>query len=262
MCVSARREAEVYAKRLRVPLGRFRFIPWHTNVLEPRMSPPVADYLFAAGRTGRDWRTLAVALQGISTPVTVVCSRPEATNIPFPENVTVLTDIPYHRYRELLEGAKVVLVPLEPHTYSSGQVVILEAMALGKPVITTRVLGTEDYIDDGLDGMLVSPGNPAELRDAIVRMLSTWGLAERLGRAALDESPAFIHTRPIRAQYRRRCRRAGSESEIEIKQEVGTNVGDPHQSAAHLAAARPEGSCHQRRVAGRQLCKGHHVPAK
>jgi glycosyltransferase involved in cell wall biosynthesis len=81
----------------------------------------------------------------------------------------------------------VVLVPLEPHVYSSGQVVILEAMALGKPLITARVLGTEDYVEDNVDGMLVPPGDAAALRQAIHTVLTVDGLAERLGRAALDK---------------------------------------------------------------------------
>ena len=187
MCVSARREAATYATRLAVPEERFRFVPWHTNVLEPRMCPPTGAYVFAAGRTSRDWRTLAEAARGLDASFVVVCSQADAAAVPFPANVTVMTEVPYARYRELLEGARVVLVPLEPHVYSSGQVVILEAMALGKPLITARVLGTEDYVEDNVDGMLVPPGDAAALRQAIHTVLTVDGLAERLGRAALDK---------------------------------------------------------------------------
>jgi hypothetical protein len=193
LCVSARREARIYSERLRIPLDRFRFIRWHTNVLEPRWCPPAGGYLFAAGRTGRDWRTLAEALQGVDTPAIVVCSKSDARAIDWPPNVTVLTDIPYPRYRELLEGASAVIVPLEQHTFSSGQVVILEAMALGKAVIAARVLGSEDYIVDGVDGLLVTPENGDELRAALRVLVSTPGLAERLGRAGLAKVCQF-HT--------------------------------------------------------------------
>ena len=65
-----------------------------------------------------------------------------------------------------------VLVPLEAHVYSSGQVVILEAMALGKPVITSRVLGTEDYVVDGVDGLLVPPADAEALRQAMLAFLN------------------------------------------------------------------------------------------
>ena len=185
MCVSAKREADAYATRLALPRERFRYVPWHTNVLEPRFCEATGDYLFAAGRTGRDWRTLAEAVRGLDTPVTVVCAKRDAEAVSFPGNVTVLTDIPYPRYRELLEGARAVIIPLEPHVYSSGQVVILEAMALGKPTIVTRVLGSEDYVIDGTDGLLVTPGSAPELRHAIERVAASAHFSEKLGRAAL-----------------------------------------------------------------------------
>ncbi len=200
MCVSSRREAELYAGRLRVPLERFRFVPWHTNVLEPRFERAVEPYLFAAGRTGRDWTTFAEAVRGLDVPVTVVCSAGDAAKVDFAENVTVLTDIPYPRYRALLEGATAVVVPLEQHSYSSGQVVILEAMALGKAVVAARVLGTEDYIDDGVDGILVEPGNAASLRCALNKVATSQEFADQLGRSALAKV-LKMHTL---AQYARR----------------------------------------------------------
>jgi hypothetical protein len=185
MCVSARREAETYAERLRLPLDRFRFVPWHTNVLDPHLCP-AGDYVFAAGRTGRDWATLAAAAElAAAVPFTVVCTRSDAERVRFPNNVTVLTDVPYARYRELLEAARVVVVPLEPHAYSSGQVVILEAMAFGKAVIVTHVLGSEDYVEEGVDGLLVAPGDASALAAAIARVHTTDGLSRRLSEAAL-----------------------------------------------------------------------------
>jgi hypothetical protein len=187
MCVSARREADVYVSRLGVPARRVRFVPWHTNVLEPKMCRGTGSYVFAAGRTSRDWRTLAEAVRPLDVPVTVVCTRRDAELVGFPPHVRVLCDIPYRQYRELLEGARAVAIPLEPHVYSSGQVVILEAMALGKPVVTTAVLGSEDYVIDGVDGLLVPPGDPLALRQALVDVASSSARAEQLGRAALEK---------------------------------------------------------------------------
>lgn len=186
MCVSARGEIQTYAERLRLPVDRFRHLPWHTNVLEPLYCEPNGSYVFAAGRTGRDWRTLAEAVRGLDIRVTVVCAGHDAGVIAFPANVTVLTDVPYTVYRELLEGAAVVAIPLEPHVYSSGQVVILEAMGLGKAVVTTRVVGSEDYILDGIDGVLVDPGDAAGLRAAISDLAASHPRQRAIGEAALS----------------------------------------------------------------------------
>src|SRR5688500_4955922 len=59
ICVSARREIDLYARRLRRAHDRFRFVPWHTNILEPAALPAPDGPIFAAGRTGRDWKTFA-----------------------------------------------------------------------------------------------------------------------------------------------------------------------------------------------------------
>ncbi len=185
MCVSARREIELYAKRLRRPLAGFTFVPWHTNILEPSAIPAPAGHIFAAGRTGRDWKTFAAAVKNIAVPVVAICGRDGAAAMGSAPRARVLVDVPYEQYRGELAAARVVVVPLEPHVYSSGQVVVLEAMALGKPVVATRVLGTEDYIRHGVDGLLVAPEKPEELRAALDRILSDPELERTLAENAV-----------------------------------------------------------------------------
>lgn len=187
MCVSAHRERTMYSQRLRVPLERTQFVPWHTNVLQPGRQDGLEGYVLSAGRTGRDWKTLAAAVTGTDIPVVVVCDRKAAQGVSFPPNVTVLMDIPYDRYRELLRRARAVILPLEPHVYSSGQVVILEAMALAKPLIVSKVVGTEDYVQDGKTGLLVEPENPLSLRQALQRLLSDPQLETALTENGLQE---------------------------------------------------------------------------
>lgn len=63
--------------------------------------------------------------------------------------------------------------------------VILEAMALGKPVIASRLAGTPEQIFDGETGLLVEPRNIEQLADAISQLMSSCELRERMGKAAL-----------------------------------------------------------------------------
>jgi phosphatidylinositol alpha-1,6-mannosyltransferase len=76
--------------------------------------------------------------------------------------------------------------------------VYAEAMLFAKPCIASRVDGGSEVVVDGQTGFLVDPSNLDELRDAIVRLLTERGLAERLGRAGrerLEANYCFSHYR-------------------------------------------------------------------
>lgn len=61
---------------------------------------------------------------------------------------------------------------------------LLEAMALSKAVVCSNVGGIKEVISHGKDGMLVQPGDPKSLGDAIVVLLDDLNYAELLGRNA------------------------------------------------------------------------------
>jgi len=63
---------------------------------------------------------------------------------------------------------------------------ILEAMACGVPVIATRVTGNVDLIEDGVTGLLVSPGDVRELAGALATILANPEKGKDLGRRARD----------------------------------------------------------------------------
>ncbi len=60
---------------------------------------------------------------------------------------------------------------------------ILEAMALGRPVVASGVGGIPEMIEDGRTGILVPPRDPDALADALVRLLNDHPYADTLGRA-------------------------------------------------------------------------------
>ncbi len=61
---------------------------------------------------------------------------------------------------------------------------VVEALAVGVPVVATAVGGVPEIVHDGENGLLVPPGRPKELAGAIRRMLEEDGLRDRLAAAA------------------------------------------------------------------------------
>jgi len=58
--------------------------------------------------------------------------------------------------------------------------VLLEAMATSIPVVSTRLSGIPEMIRDGVDGLLVPPGDPEALADTLERLADDAALADRL----------------------------------------------------------------------------------
>lgn len=62
--------------------------------------------------------------------------------------------------------------------------VLVEAMACGLPVITTRVGGVAEVVADGETGFLVQPGDVASLRERLLQLAENEQLVEQMGTAA------------------------------------------------------------------------------
>jgi colanic acid/amylovoran biosynthesis glycosyltransferase len=89
--------------------------------------------------------------------------------------------------RARMHGAMALIVPSA--TASTGDeeglpTVVLEAMAQGTPVIGSRHSGIVEAVTDETDGLLVPPGDPQALAEAIERLIHDQGLRQRLGIAA------------------------------------------------------------------------------
>lgn len=67
--------------------------------------------------------------------------------------------------------------------YEDMPLIILEAMSLGIPVIGTDVAGIPEEIEDGVNGMIVPPGDEGRLKDAMKRLISEPSLRDSFGRS-------------------------------------------------------------------------------
>jgi len=72
-----------------------------------------------------------------------------------------------------------------PSLFSEGcPISMLEAMALGRPIIASRVAAIPEILRHGENGLLVEPGSSREIADAIRQLVRDPGLARRIGEGA------------------------------------------------------------------------------
>jgi glycosyltransferase involved in cell wall biosynthesis len=91
--------------------------------------------------------------------------------------------------RELLACLDVFVLP---SLWEGLPLVLIEAAALGKPIVATDIDGSREIITDGETGLLVPPADPTALTAAILRLLAAPALAAGLGaRARLAIPPRF-----------------------------------------------------------------------
>jgi glycosyltransferase involved in cell wall biosynthesis len=104
------------------------------------------------------------------------------------DRLVFLDRLPQAALFPLIAGAAVVTLPSRWESLANA---CLEAMALGRPVVSTTGSGFAEVIRDGVDGLLVPPRHPAALGAALDRLLADRALAERLGAAALERAREY-----------------------------------------------------------------------
>jgi glycosyltransferase involved in cell wall biosynthesis len=87
-----------------------------------------------------------------------------------------------------IRNASVFALPSEHETFSN---LIVEAMAVGTPVVTTHVGGTPEIITDGVNGVLVPSGDPIAFARALARVLNDPAYASQLAGQATTTLKGF-----------------------------------------------------------------------
>jgi glycosyltransferase involved in cell wall biosynthesis len=89
---------------------------------------------------------------------------------------------------ELLRAAHVFLLPSRDEGLPMA---LLEAMACGLAPVTTTVGSIGEAVSDGITGLVVQPGSPGEIADALTALVADEGLRTRLGNAARERAIDF-----------------------------------------------------------------------
>lgn len=187
ICYSSK-EADYYNRLFGSKNEKFQFVPFGVNVerLKEMNSKSAGEkkYLFSAGSSNRDYQTFFEAVEDLQATAVVFAKKFNVAGLQIPDNVEVEYDVYGDRYYEKLLGANLVVIPLDDPELSSGQMVLLESMALGKTVVVTDVWGVNDYVEDGKDAILVKHGDSHSMQERIKELLSNGKKIQQLGEQA------------------------------------------------------------------------------
>jgi len=173
-------------ERIRFPAERVYLIRHYVDQVFYSPRSVEDDMICAVGAEMRDYSTMIEAIRGtglrchIATDHVRIPGRLRLFNdrrVPL-EHLAAAADaqvtqgrLPLTELRDLYARSRFVVVPLLSSDTDNGVTVILEAMAMGKPVICSRTRGQVDVIDEGVTGLFVPIGDAHALRKA---MLSLW----------------------------------------------------------------------------------------
>lgn len=174
----------------RIPPGRVHVVP--SGMRAAAYGPAAAgepDEVLFVGRLHRqkgvDTLVRAVPLLPAGCRVTLAGDGPErgalrrlAAELGVADRVRVTGFLPHREVPGLLAAARVAVLPSR---YEELGTALVEAMAAGRPVVASRVGGIPELVRDGVDGLLVPPGDPVALAAAIGRLLADPALAAELG---------------------------------------------------------------------------------
>jgi len=139
---------------------------------------------------GRDFDLLKdVAVRRPELSFRIVASADHSRSLgSLPANVALETDIPLEEVRDRIAAARIVALPVRDNSYSGATTVLLQAMAMAKPVVVSRTDAVaKGYgLENGINCRLVEPADGDALERAVVELVADAGAASKLGTRARE----------------------------------------------------------------------------
>lgn len=177
------------------PFARGRFVaaglPADRIVVKPNgLADPGASSntprfgILFAGRlsTEKGLQTLRAAAPQVGGPIDVVGDGPLRDSLVGVPNLRLAGTVPGAEVQARMARAAALVVP--SLWYEGLPMVVAEAYAAGTPVIASRIGALADLVEDGVTGLLVTPGDPDDLARAMSRILADPDAARCMGDAA------------------------------------------------------------------------------
>lgn len=168
ICFS-KNECEYYSNEFNVSQDKFKFSTLGIeNISLPKelKTNKNEKTIISCGRSNRDYNFLYNALKNTNYNLNIISDECKLENC---KNITIYNNVFGRKYLKMLNNSYIAIIPLKDENISAGQLVILQAMQLGKPIICTNSNTVSDYIEDGVTGFIVK--KDAESLRALIEKL-------------------------------------------------------------------------------------------
>lgn len=137
-----------------------------------REAPSRPGPVLVVGRDrGRDWATTLRGLTGLGHPVRILCRPADLAAQEIPPGVDVVGYVDPHTYRQEVQRASLVVVATRDLAYPTGQTVVLEALATGRPVVATATRALVEYLPTAAT-VHIGVGDDVGLHEGVVSLLA------------------------------------------------------------------------------------------
>jgi glycosyltransferase involved in cell wall biosynthesis len=177
-------------QRLNLPEALVPEVRWGTDLRFWRPLGGPTDTIASVGREMRDYGTLIEALRGTDIPCHIAAGTVRDVANPWldrlrgdqlpPRTVTV-GRLSFDELRALYARARFVVVPLFASDNGNGQTAICEALAMGRPVLCSRIHGLDGVFGDCEAVRFFEPGDIEGLRATISAWWADPAGCDRLG---------------------------------------------------------------------------------
>jgi hypothetical protein len=161
--------------------------------------------IVSVGLEQRDYTTLAEATGSMNVDVRISGASTDARVLQgtFPEVRPANMSQQFYEWgdlRDLYRSADLVVVPVRPNQYAAGITSILEALAVGKPVIASQTSGLAGTLADDAAIRWVPPSDPVKLRAGIEALLGDPDARQTLAQHGADIFRAH-HRKNLRTEF-------------------------------------------------------------
>lgn len=179
--------------------ARVRFVPFGVDTahFQPKDAPPRCDVLSIGADPQRDYPLLLeAARRNPGVRVHIVTNADHAgklveAGLP---NVDIGRDVPFEQLRDLFAAARLIVLPVRENTYSGATTTLLQALAMAKPVVVSRVGAIRGGygFQDRVHLRWAEPGDADSLERAVLDLLAQPEKAEAMGMRAREHVVANL----------------------------------------------------------------------